>query len=75
MPELRSRHIDFGCGIGKLALHSCLSIFPAVAWIAAWFWLDPDTWGWIFQDGMGVALMLLVMRQFMLPDLKVQPAR
>jgi len=39
--------------------------------LAAWLLLDGDTWGWIFQDIMGVAYVICCMRAVELPNLKV----
>ena len=57
--------------LGQLTANNLLATMPAACWIAAWLALDPNTWGWVFQDGMGIALMVLVLRQFLLPNLKV----
>lgn len=71
LPRLKAKKANFGWLIGEVSYHSLLALPAAVAWISAWFLVEPSTWGWIFQDGMGIALMLLVLRQFMLPNLKV----
>lgn len=70
-PSLRGSKANLGSYLGNVAWTSLAATVPAGAWIAAWFALDVDTLGWVFQDGMGIALMLLILRQFLLPDLKV----
>lgn len=70
VPWSRGRSVSLGI-LGQLAANNLLATVPAACWIAAWLALDPNTWGWVFQDGMGIALMVLVLRQFLLPNLKV----
>ena len=70
------------CGTASVAL-PCLGPAPmAVVWAAgpaigtvgAWVVLRETSWGWPLQDAMAVAMMVLVMRQFRLPSLKVHSA-
>lgn len=36
-----------------------------------WVTFRSSSWAWILQDTMGVSLLLLILRQFKLPNLKV----
>jgi len=51
-----------------------LSVLGASAVLAAWLLLDVDTWGWIFQDAMGIVYVVFVLRLGLLPNLKVLPS-
>ena len=59
----------WGCGvIDYVTLAACV---PATAIVAVWFLGRHTLWAWPLQDAMGVALIMLLLRQFRLPDIKV----
>ena len=71
-PRLQSLACQlWGCGIMDYAtLAACL---PATVIVVVWFIGRHTLWAWPLQDAMGVALIMLLLRQFRLPDIKVDP--
>ena len=69
-PRLQSLACQlWGCGIMDYAtLAACL---PATVIVVVWFIGRHTLWAWPLQDAMGVALIMLLLRQFRLPDIKV----
>ena len=55
----------------RVALHTLLSNGIAFATVAVWLVFRNWAWGWLLQDLLGVCLIVLVLRQFRLPNLKV----
>jgi hypothetical protein len=41
--------------------------------LAAWLSLDVKIWGWMFQDILGVAYVVFLLRAIALPNLKAPP--
>ena len=70
MPRLQSLACQlWGCGIMDYAtLAACL---PATGIVVVWFIGRHTMWAWPLQDAMGVSLIVLLLRQFRLPDIKV----
>lgn len=57
--------------LGPVALASFLAFLASVAAVVVWaIWREAD-WSWPIQDAMGVSLMLLMLRQLRLPNIKV----
>lgn len=54
--------------VDTLSLVACL---PATAAVVVWFFARNAAWAWPLQDAMGISLMLLLLRQFRLPNIKV----
>ena len=54
-----------------LSLAACA---PAAGVVIAWVLGRHAAWGWALQDAMGVSLMMLLLRQFRLPNIKVRAA-
>ena len=69
-PRLQSLACElWGCGtIDYVTLAACV---PATLIVVVWFVGRHTTWAWPLQDAMGVALIMLLLRQFRLPDIKV----
>ncbi len=51
---------------------SLAASLPAAAVVVVWFFGRHTTWAWPLQDAMGISLMLLLLRQFRLPNIKVR---
>ena len=71
-PRLQSLAYElWGCGtIDYVTLAACV---PATLMVVVWFVGRHTAWAWPLQDAMGVALIMLLLRQFRLPDIKVAP--
>lgn len=71
MPRLQSLACQlWGCGIMDYAtLAACL---PATVIVVVWFVGRHTMWAWPLQDAMGVSLIMLLLRQFRLPDIRVR---
>ena len=71
-PRLQSLACElWGCGtIDYVTLAACV---PATLVVVVWFVGRHAVWAWPLQDAMGVALIMLLLRQFRLPDIKVAP--
>ena len=69
-PRLQSLACElWGCGtIDYVTLAACV---PATLIVVVWFVRRHTAWAWPLQDAMGVALIMLLLRQFRLPDIKV----
>ena len=46
---------------------------PVAALVIIWAMCRLETWAWPLQDLMGLSMMLLILRQFRLPSIKVDP--
>ena len=71
-PRLQSLGCElWGCGtIDYVTLAACV---PATLIVVVWFVGRHTAWAWPLQDAMGVALIMMLLRQFRLPDIKVGP--
>ena len=59
----------WGCGtIDYVTLTACV---PATTAVVVWFIGRHTMWAWPLQDAMGISLIMLLLRQFRLPDIKV----
>jgi len=59
----------WGCGtIDYVTLAACV---PATIAVVVWFIGRHTMWAWSLQDAMGISLIMLLLRQFRLPDIKV----
>lgn len=59
--------------VGAVEVLSIAACAPAAGVVAAWVLGRHAWWAWPLQDAMGVSLMLLLLRQFRLPNIKVPP--
>ena len=57
--------------IGQVPAHAVLSLALSTCVVALWLFFRARSWAWVLQDMLGVSLIVLVLRQFRLPDLKV----
>lgn len=69
-PRLQSLACQlWDCGIvDAVTLTACV---PATVMVVVWFIGRHSMWAWPLQDAMGIALIMLLLRQFRLPDIKV----
>jgi hypothetical protein len=69
-PQLQSLACQlWECGtVDAVTLAACV---PATVMVVVWFIGRHSTWAWPLQDAMGIALIMLLLRQFRLPDIKV----
>lgn len=59
----------WGCGtMDYVTLAACV---PATIAVVVWFIGRHTMWAWPLQDAMGISLIMLLLRQFRLPDIKV----
>ena len=56
----------------RIAVHALLSNGVALATVAVWLGFRDWAWAWLLQDLLGICLIVLVLRQFRLPNLKVR---
>ncbi len=69
-PRLQSLACQlWGCGIMDYA--TLFASLPATVVVVVWFLGRHTMWAWPLQDAMGIALIMLLLRQFRLPDIKV----
>ena len=69
-PRLQSLACElWGCG--TIDCVTLLASVPATLIVVVWFVGRHTVWAWPLQDAMGVALIMLLLRQFRLPDIKV----
>ena len=57
--------------IGEVFVHAILSFGLSIATVAVWLMFRTSSWGWILQDLLGMSLIVMVLRQFRLPNIKV----
>jgi hypothetical protein len=57
--------------LGPVDSLSLAASLPAAAIVVVWFFARHAAWAWPLQDAMGISLMLLLLRQFRLPNIKV----
>ena len=57
--------------IGPVPAHAVLSLTLSTCTVAVWLIFRSSPWAWVLQDMLGVSLIVMVLRQFRLPDLKV----
>ena len=72
VPRLQS----LGCelwGCGTIDYVTLAAGVPATLIVVVWFVGRHTAWAWPLQDVMGVALIMMLLRQFRLPDIKVAP--
>ena len=69
-PRLQSLACQlWDCGtVDTVTLAACV---PATVTVVVWFIGRHSMWAWPLQDAMGIALIMLLLRQFRLPDIKV----
>ena len=69
-PRLQSLACQlWDCGtVDAVTLTACV---PATVMVVVWFIGRHSMWAWPLQDAMGIALIMLLLRQFRLPDIKV----
>ena len=56
---------------GEVFVHVILSFGLAIATVAVWLIFRASSWAWIVQDLLGMSLIVMVLRQFRLPNIKV----
>lgn len=56
----------------RIAVHALLSNGVALATVAVWLGFRDWAWAWLLQDLLGICLIVLVLRQFRLPNLKAR---
>ena len=61
--------------IGEVFVHSILSFGLSIATVAVWLIFRTSSWAWIVQDLLGMSLIVMVLRQFRLPNIKVSNRR
>lgn len=57
--------------VGKVFVHAILSFGLSIAIVAVWLIFKTSLWAWILQDLLGMSLIVMVLRQFRLPNIKV----
>lgn len=57
--------------IGRVPVHAILSFGLSVATVAVWLSFQTSSWAWALQDLLGISLIVMVLRQLRLPNLKV----
>lgn len=55
----------------SIPLYAILSNAVALATVVIWLAVRDQAWAWLLQDLLGICLIVLVLRQFRLPNLKV----
>ena len=60
--------------IGEVHVHAILSLGLSVATVAVWLVFRTSSWAWALQDLLGMSLIVMVLRQFRLPNIKVSTA-
>lgn len=56
---------------GEVFVHLILSFGLSTATVAVWLIFRASSWAWIVQDLLGMSLIVMVLRQFRLPNIKV----
>ena len=71
VPHLRETH--FVVPRTKWTVSAPVAILgpPVAALVIIWALCRQETWAWPIQDAMGLSMMLLILRQFRLPSIKV----
>lgn len=57
--------------IGQVSAHAVLSLGISLGVVAVWLVFRSSAWAWLLQDLLGISLIVMVLRQFRLPDIKV----
>ena len=57
--------------IGQVSAHAVLSLGISLGVVAVWLVFRSSAWAWLLQDLLGITLIVMVLRQFRLPDIKV----
>ncbi len=57
--------------IGQIPAHAVLSLGISLGVVTVWLVFRSSAWAWVLQDLLGISLIVLVLRQFRLPDIKV----
>ncbi|KAL0029595.1 hypothetical protein WJX79_006932 [Trebouxia sp. C0005] len=57
--------------IGQIPAHAVLSLGISLGVVAVWLVFRSYAWAWVLQDLLGISLIVMVLRQFRLPDIKV----
>jgi hypothetical protein len=70
LPVLRSRQVSLPL-LGTVPLAEVLVVPCAIAITGTWALLRDAKGAWVLGDVMGVALMLLILRQMRLPNIQV----
>jgi len=65
-------HQSIHPSIGQVPVHAVLSLSLSTAVVAVWLVFRSSSWAWALQDLLGVSLIVMVLRQFRLPDIKVR---
>lgn len=58
--------------IGKVPVHAVLSFGLSILTVTIWLLFRSTSWAWVLQDLLGISLIVMVLRQFRLPNLKVK---
>lgn len=56
---------------GPVPAHAVLSLAVSTLAVAVWLIFRSSPWAWVLQDLLGISLIIMVLRQFRLPDIKV----
>ena len=56
--------------VGQVDSLSLAASLPSAVTVIVWFCARRSSWAWPLQDAMGISLMLLLLRQFRLPNIK-----
>ena len=57
---------------GEVFVHAVLSLGLSIATAAVWLIFRSSSWAWALQDLLGMSLIIMVLRQFRLPNIKVR---
>eukprot|EP00878_Enallax_costatus_P005247 GHUV01005514.1.p1 GENE.GHUV01005514.1~~GHUV01005514.1.p1 ORF type:complete len:657 (+),score=154.76 GHUV01005514.1:2409-4379(+) len=71
IPRVACRNVNLPCGWGSVTAAEVVVVPVALAVAVVWAVGRNTSWSWIFQDMLGIAVMLLVLRTLRLPNLKV----
>lgn len=64
-------HQSFYPPVGQIPVHAVLSFGASLAVVVVWLVFRSSSWAWALQDLLGISLIIMVLRQFRLPDIKV----
>ena len=64
-------HQSFHPPVGQIPVHAVLSFGASLAVVVVWLVFRSSAWAWALQDVLGISLIVMVLRQFRLPDIKV----
>ena len=64
-------HQSINPPIGEVFVHAILSFSLSIATVAVWLIFRTSSWAWILQDLLGMSLIVMVLRHFRLPNIKV----